>query len=220
MLGNNMFAYCLNNPVVLIDNSGTAAHIGFSHDGQIHDAPWRIGSPGGGGWPQDIHYSRQDYGSVMEKFYIGRAVLSVGRVYKFVFNTDEQVVLDAEHFAFYRGQLVIRQDWAIADGRSGSFGIMFLHVSETDPTTVKHEWGHYVQLRQMGLFRYLINVAIPSRLSDPYDPYYYSNPWERTADFWAGVDRGGEYRDGSLLWGFSQYVIGWPSVPLFYLFGK
>ena len=69
-----MFAYCLNNPVVLADSSGTAAHIGFSADGQIHDAPWRIGSPGGGGWPQDIHYSQQDYGSVADKFYTVRAV--------------------------------------------------------------------------------------------------------------------------------------------------
>ena len=67
--GNNMFAYCLNNPVVLADSSGTAAHIGFSADGQIHDAPWRIGSPGGGCWPQDIHYSRQNYSSASEKFY-------------------------------------------------------------------------------------------------------------------------------------------------------
>ena len=74
LLGNNMFAYCLNNPVVLADSSGTAAHIGFSADGQIHDAPWRIGSPGGGGWPQDIHYSRQDYGSVADKFYTVRAI--------------------------------------------------------------------------------------------------------------------------------------------------
>ena len=49
ILGNNMFAYCLNNPVVLVDTSGTAAHIGFSADGQLHDSPWKIGSPGGGG---------------------------------------------------------------------------------------------------------------------------------------------------------------------------
>ena len=69
VLGNNMFAYCLNNPVVLADSSGTAAHIGFSADGQIHDAPWRIGSPGGGGWSQDLHYSQQDYGTVADKFY-------------------------------------------------------------------------------------------------------------------------------------------------------
>ena len=78
ILGNNMFAYCLNNPVVLVDTSGTAAHIGFSADGQLHDSPWKIGSPGGGGWPQDIHYSRQDYGSVADKFYTVRTARFVG----------------------------------------------------------------------------------------------------------------------------------------------
>lgn len=74
VLGNNMFAYCLNNPVVLADSSGTAAHIGFSADGQIHDAPWRIGSPGGGGWSQDIHYHKQDYGTIEDKFLTVRAI--------------------------------------------------------------------------------------------------------------------------------------------------
>ena len=69
-----MFAYCLNNPVVLVDGSGNAAHICFGYDGQRDESPWKIGSPGGGGWPQDIHYSQQDYGSAASKFYIVRAL--------------------------------------------------------------------------------------------------------------------------------------------------
>ena len=78
-MGNNMFAYCLNNPVVLVDGSGNAAHICFGYDGQRDESPWKIGSPGGGGWPQDIHYSRQDYGSVADKFYTVRAAQFVGK---------------------------------------------------------------------------------------------------------------------------------------------
>ena len=74
MLGNNMFAYCLNNPVVLVDASGTAAQICFGYDGQQDESPWKIGSPGGGGLPQDIHYSQQDYGSVADKIYTVRAI--------------------------------------------------------------------------------------------------------------------------------------------------
>ena len=68
ILGNNMFAYCLNDPVILVDNSGNAAHICFGYDGQRDESPWKIGSPGGGGWPQGLHYSQQDYGSVADKF--------------------------------------------------------------------------------------------------------------------------------------------------------
>ena len=100
ILGNNMFAYCLNNPVVFVDSSGTAAHIGFSADGQIHDAPWRIGSPGGGGWSQDIHYSQQDYGSVVEKFYTVRALQFVG---KQIAHTSK-ILLDAYMEGFYMQQ--------------------------------------------------------------------------------------------------------------------
>ena len=98
ILGNNMFAYCLNNPVVLVDTSGTAAHIGFSADGQIHDAPWRIGSPGGGGWPQDIHYSQQDYGAVADKFL---TVIALKFVYSDVItplidSATNQIIIQAE----------------------------------------------------------------------------------------------------------------------------
>ena len=73
-----MFAYCLNNPVVLADNSGNAAHICFGYDRQRDESPWKIGSPGGGGWPQDIHYSQQDYGTVADKFYTVRVAQFVG----------------------------------------------------------------------------------------------------------------------------------------------
>ena len=140
---------------------------------------------------------------------------------EFIFNTDEQTVLDAELFAFYKGQLVIRQDWAFTNGRSGSFLIMFLNKDVTDINVVKHEWGHFAQLKLMGPINYALTVAIPSVTSDPYDPYYYSNPWERTADWLGGVKWDEcEYREGSLMWGLSQFVLGPVSVPLFYIFGK
>ena len=62
-----------------MDGSGNAAHICFGYDGQRDESPWKIGSPGGGGWPQGIHYSRQDYGSVADKFYTVRALKYANR---------------------------------------------------------------------------------------------------------------------------------------------
>ena len=62
-----------------MDGSGNAAHTCFGYDGQRDESPWKIGSPGGGGWPQDIHYSRQDYSSVADKFYTVRAAQFVGK---------------------------------------------------------------------------------------------------------------------------------------------
>jgi len=182
MLGNNMFTYCLNNPVVLTDSSGAAAHIGFSADGKIHDAPWRIGSPGGGGWSQDIHYSQQDYGAVADKF-ITLSVL------KYVFNTDEQVVLNAKYLAFYKCAPVIKIK--ALGGSGASFGLIFLGPN-VDAQIVRHEYGHFVHLLIIGVDNYISHVAIPS-LHDywtnvPYDEYY-SEPQEYIADILGGVNR-------------------------------
>ena len=63
----------------------------------------------------------------------------------------------------------------------------------TDVNTVKHEYGHKVQLNNMGLFCYTKNIAIPSVVANvaermgnlPFD--YYSSPWESEADYYGGV---------------------------------
>lgn len=49
ILGNNMFAYCLNNPVTLSDVCGTAANIALSDDIDIISSPTDEPSSGGGG---------------------------------------------------------------------------------------------------------------------------------------------------------------------------
>lgn len=50
MLGNNMFTYCLNNPVAYSDSRGTDAKVCFASDGTIDEIPWWDHSPGGGGF--------------------------------------------------------------------------------------------------------------------------------------------------------------------------
>ena len=140
--------------------------------------------------------SPHSYGSVSDKFYTIRFL-------KFIFNTDEQAVLDAEYFAFYKGQLVIREDWAFTNGRSGSFIIMFLNSNETDVNTVRHKWGHFVQLLQLGIVEYTFSILLPSVLSDPYNKHYYSNPWEITADIYGVTNRNYTYLNGSAVWGYA-----------------
>ena len=113
-------------------------------------------------------------------------------------NDDEEKVLESNYFSAYKGQLVIREDWAFTDGRSASFVIMFLNKNETDINTVKHEYGHYIQLQLLGLRRYIQYVAIPSVNSGhvPYDKYY-SLPYEASADILGDVQRSGyAYTDG------------------------
>ena len=180
VLGNNMFTYCLNNPAILADNSGNAAQICFGYDGAWNDSPWKNDSPGGGGLPQGIHTPQQDYGTIADKFYTVRAL-------KYIMNTDESVVLDAEYFAFYKGHLVIRTN----GNRPGSFGILFI-TRETNTRldaadVVRHEYGHTQQLAQLGPAKYIFCIVIPSFFEWGSDPVYYRRPWEITADIYGGV---------------------------------
>lgn len=117
----------------------------------------------------------------------------------FVRNTDEQVVLKAKHFAFYRGRLVVRHSLR---GRTSCaiLGMIFLNRRELPGNpesieTVKHEYGHTVQESILGLCRYVKYIALPSMRSRdvPYEEYY-SLPWEYTADLLGQVCRsGGNY---------------------------
>ncbi len=57
---------------------------------------------------------------------------------------------------------------------------------------VKHEWGHTVQQNIMGTPKYLVKVALPSMLGYKFGPFaanYYSQPWERNADYFGNTHR-------------------------------
>ena len=67
ILGNNMFAYCLNNPVAFSDEQGTATK-SCLHDSTEPRDPWR-NSGSGGGIPRKDYRSGIDYGDLADKFY-------------------------------------------------------------------------------------------------------------------------------------------------------
>ena len=101
-------------------------------------------------------------------------------------NTNEQKVLKSSYISAYKGQLVVR--WAPPNGRSASVGpLMFLRPREKE-NTLRHEAGHYVQYKELGIAKYGIGIFLPSMLND--EPKgYYDRPWEVTADMYGGVDR-------------------------------
>jgi hypothetical protein len=106
-----------------------------------------------------------------------------------LFNTDEQAVLDAEFFAFYKGVPVIK----VPNSRDAfSCGIIFIGDDVSDINTVKHEYGHYVHLTLVGIDNYVVRVVLPSVIgyasNVPYDVYY-SQPWEYIAEILGGVNR-------------------------------
>ena len=196
-----MFAYCLNNPIAFSDSGGTAAKISLSAQTSIDDAPWRDASPGGGGYPAANYSHSVSYGSVEDKFYtviLYKKIIN-SDLYKFITNTDEKAVLQAEYFAFYNGVLVIKSDnpWG-----SFSFGFILLNSAsggnpEEGIKTLRHEYGHYLHLRQIGVENYFSHVVVPSFTGAAMSHLgllnmnYYDLPWENIAEQLGEVNRDG-----------------------------
>ena len=159
--GDNMFAYCCNNPVNMSDNSGH--------------------------WPKCIE---KVINWVNDKM-VQPAKKFVTDIVEDIKNFDinnqrEEKALESNYFSAYKGVPVIR----IGGNRSGSFGAIFL-TRETNgrnnpEDVVRHEYGHTKQLQQLGIVKYAIDIGIPSVLEIGGGDYY-SRVWEITADIYGGV---------------------------------
>jgi len=106
-------------------------------------------------------------------------------------NSSEAVVLESNFFSGYKGRLVVRL--AGLGGRSFSMGTLFIKPGldrdkPSDINVVKHEYGHAVQLNQLGLASYIWRIGIPSVSSKQTGREYYDQLWEVTADVLGGVD--------------------------------
>ena len=195
LLSNNMFAYCLNNPIAFSDSGGTAAKISLSAQTSIDDAPWRDASPGGGGRLPANYSHSVSYGSVEDKFF-------TVMLYKFITNADAEVAVKAEHFAYYNGVPIIK----IPIGKEAfSLGfIILMGPDQNNPETVKHEYGHSVHYSQLGPVKYYKYAFLPSIVGYwsgvEYDVYF-SQPWEYAADFFGQVSRKNyTYTDSAETW--------------------
>lgn len=99
-------------------------------------------------------------------------------------NESAAAVLAARCFSCYKGVLVLKTHTR----SSFSFGLIGLSRYQQTETMLRHEYGHRLQLREMGLWRYILKIAIPSLTANllsrrgklPYD--YYGSPWEAGAD--------------------------------------
>ena len=175
IIGFNLFVYCSNNPIMFVDPSGKGFVDFFEK--------W---------WDSVVYH----HSTIQETNTKVRAELVLGIVKDIQNydseNTDEEKVLEANFFSSYKGTLVIktRGDYAL------SFGVILLgrQYEDLSANTVRHEFGHRVQLDNMGLIRYIYKVAIPSVIANkmqdhglPFD--YYSSPWESEADYYGGATR-------------------------------
>lgn len=101
-------------------------------------------------------------------------------------NCDEKKVLESKYFSSYKGRLVIRTNLK----RSGSYGILFisrkLNKYKYPEDIIRHEYGHYLQMKRIGIIKYTLFIGIPSLLNLGKGNYY-EKPWEITADIMGGV---------------------------------
>lgn len=205
----NMFAYCGDNPVMMIDPYGTAWYDFFLN---ITRFCFGISK----NYLADEVYlgSKKTFDAVTE---VAENIVEDYINYN-TSNTSEQAVIDAHYFSSYKGKLVIK----LPIGTNAfSFGIMFIGDdvgSRSDPIeTIQHEYGHTVQYDQMGFNDYLFDVAIPSVTANilqrqgklPYD--YYGSPWESEADRLGGVSR----TSGNTPWPSGAYNSIWDLFKLF-----
>ncbi len=176
ILGYNMFTYCGNNPVRRVDCTGC---------GWLSDA-WN--------WVCDMAEDIYEGGKEVVESVATVIVDTAVAVYDYVTNDSEETVLNSDlPFAFYKGRIVIK----LPIGKSAfSYGAMFIgtgnQADENVINTVKHEYGHTVQMERYGLPAFTIMAAIPSLYGYytdvPYDQYY-NQPWEYEADYFGGVVR-------------------------------
>ena len=167
-----MFAYCLNNPVVFEDDSGSAAEVCFGYVTKVPDVPIR---QGGGG--------STNYNGGMSSLPVSTTPLKKQLTFwEMLTNSDAQVASDAQYFAFYNGVTYVKI--SAMDSTAFTFGVVFMGPN-SNADLVKHEYGHAIHASQIGIVNYALFAALPSATSFwvyQDNPYYKSQPWERNAD--------------------------------------
>jgi hypothetical protein len=159
-----MFAYCGNNPVTNVDYTGTRYCAATTIRGET----------------KEHRKQACEFQCEVAKNNAFR------REY-----AEELAVLEGET-STYKGVPVVRS--SLMDQSAFSCGIIILGENITDPNILRHEYGHVLQLAEIGVSGYISFVVIPSvtcywateggLLS--WD-YYYDYPWEAKANQYGNV---------------------------------
>ena len=179
--GINLFAYCLNNPVMNVDPDGKSAAAIVA----LLIAAFTIA----GGMAFQYCISTNAYFIFLIASIWDEDIRNdMERIHWNPFNSDENLVTNSSKVSFYKGIPVIRTNI----GRSGTFGIMFLQTKgDYDNYTVRHEYGHVFQQLMLGPAGYFLSVFIPSALEMSVRGDYYKRPWETIASVLGGDPTGG-----------------------------
>ncbi|MBQ3016528.1 MAG: hypothetical protein IJD79_07095 [Clostridia bacterium] len=207
--GLNLYAYCLNNPVMHLDETGCFAK-GLLFQFAV-SALCYVGFFIAAIWDKDVKSDMDKLGKLF-----GDSKNEFLSSIPNIINTKEDIVLNSKKVSFYKGIPVVRTDFegtfsfgAIVLSRGYTDDLNIFHV-ESDPKVVKHEYGHNIQLMTIGLRNYIFGIAIPSVLASvvlyeiymnssmlkkTYYKIYFSFPWERSADLFGGATHPDYYKN-------------------------
>ena len=188
LTGNNMFAYCGNNPVNYVDPTGCLSQ--FFKD----IADWIINNP--------IVDFGKDIAEDIENYDAS--------------NQSEEKVIKSNYFSNYKGILVIRTNGDRSGSFGAIFLTRETNTRRFPEDVLRHEYGHTKQLEQLGIINYAFCIALPSWQQWGTGEYY-SKPFEITADIYGDVQsrdhsQGNINKGFAYLWG--SRIIG----PLIWLF--
>mgnify|MGYP003547367073 FL=1 len=155
-----MFAYCNNNPANLTDSSGNLPK-------------W---------FEKGLEWLNNKVDTILKVV----EDIRTDMVNFDIDNQSEQKVLESNYFSYYKGCMVFRTN----GDRSGSFGALFItretNFREHPEDMVRHEYGHTLQLKELGVINYTLCIGIPS-FFEWGSGEYYGKPWEITADAYGKV---------------------------------
>ena len=121
-------------------------------------------------------------------------------------NQDELKVIEANYFSSYKGAIYIKMP---ISNNAFSFGIIIFGNKNDSVYTVRHEYGHYLQLKEYGLYKYIKYIAIPSMYgywNDVSYYEYYSLPWEYGAELYGNVNRTDYKYNDDVMVRYNEYI--------------
>ena len=180
--GLNLYAYCLNNPVMHMDPEGEFPF--FTYFGYI------LGLLSYKLFGQVGVSALTYFGACIDSLYDEDVRKGMDAIGWNPLNSNDQLsfnsIKNGALISFYKGVPIFQTKNNF--NRSGSFGAIFVHKNENDNNTIKHEYGHIIQMQILGIERYLLFVFAPSALQlGVIGDNYYLKVWELSANIIGGI---------------------------------